>query len=281
MKMECIDAHHHLWRYRPPGPPWMGDGMEVLRRDFLIQDLRAVTAEAGITHTIVVEAERTIAETECLSSIATSDSLICGVVGWAPLLDAAITPELERIASLPKMKGIRHPIHDEPDDRFLLRDDFNRGIAALKEFRLKYDILIYEKHLPQTIQFVDRHPNQTFILDHIAKPRIREQAFSPWRENIRELARRQNVYCKISGMVTEANWRSWSGKDLSPYLETVLEAFTPNRLMFGSDWPVALLASSYQSWFNTAWQAMAQLSVVERERIFSGTAIEAYGLALS
>lgn len=280
MTAVCIDAHQHLWRYQPPGAAWMGDGMDILRRNFLIEDLRAVTAEAGVTHTIVVEAERTAAETDWLSSIAGADNLICGVVGWAPLTDDAITPKLERLASLPKMKGMRHPIHDEPDDYFMLRDDFNRGIAALKEFRLKYDILIYEKHLPQTIQFVDRHPNQIFVLDHIAKPRIRDHALSPWRENIRELARRQNVYCKISGMVTEANWQMWSENDLSPFLDTVLEVFTPNRLMFGSDWPVALLASSYQRWIETVRHVLAQLSAVERDRILAGTAIEAYGLAL-
>jgi len=257
----------------------MGDGMQALRRNFLIDDLRVVTADAGVTGTVVVESERTIAETEWLSSVAASDGLVCGVVGWAPLTRADVGSQLERIASLPKMKGMRHPIHDEPDDHFVLRPDFNRGIAALKEFSLSYDILIYEKHLPQTIQFVDRHPNQVFILDHVAKPRIRDRALTPWSKNIRALARRQNVYCKISGMVTEANWHTWSEEELSPYLETVLEAFTPNRLMFGSDWPVLLLASSYQKWVNTARRALAQLSVVEQERIFSGTALEAYGLA--
>jgi L-fuconolactonase len=257
----------------------MGDGMELLRRDFLLEDLRAVTTEAGVAGTVVVEAERTIAETEWLCRIAASDGLIRGVVGWVPLVSTAVESELERIASFPKMKGVRHPIHDELDDQFVLRYDFNRGIAALKKFSLRYDILVYEKHLPQTIEFVDHHPNQVFILDHAAKPRIRDRALSPWRENIRELARRENVYCKISGMVTEADWNSWSEEDLSPYLEVVLESFTPNRLMFGSDWPVVVLASSYQRWLETVRSALAQLSAVEKTRIFAETAIEAYGLA--
>jgi L-fuconolactonase len=205
----CIDAHQHLWRYLPPGPGWMmADGMEGLQRDFLLDDLRAVTAAAGVTGTILVEAERTLEETEWLSRVAASGELICGVVGWAPLTSPAVISELERIASLPKMKAIRHPLHDEPDDQFVLRDDFNRGIAALKRFDLRYDILIFEKHLPQTIQFVDRHPDQIFILDHVAKPRIRDRVLLPWRENIRELARRANVYCKISGLVTEADWHT-------------------------------------------------------------------------
>lgn len=275
----CIDAHQHLWRYLPPGPDWMADGMEVLRRDFLIEDLRAVTAEVGVTSTIVVETERTAAETEWLSEIAASSDLICGVVGWAPLTIPDAASKLERIASLPKMKAVRHPIHDEPDDHFILGEDFNRGIAELKQFNLRYDILIFEKHLPQTIQFVDRHPNQIFILDHAAKPRIRERALVSWRNNIRELALRPNVYCKISGMVTEADWHTWSEEDLFPYIETVLEAFTPKRLMFGSDWPVVTLASSYRRWVNTVRAAIAQLSPNERDWIFTKTAIEAYKLA--
>jgi L-fuconolactonase len=275
-----IDAHHHLWRYLPPGPAWMADGMEGLRRDFLIEDLRAVTAEVGVTGTIVVETERTVEETGWLSQVAASDDLIRGVVGWAPLTSPAVMAELERIASLPKMKAIRHPIHDESDGQYVLRDDFNRGIAALKQFDLRYDILIFEKHLPQTIQFVDRHPDQVFILDHVAKPLIRDRVFSPWRENIRELARRSNVYCKVSGMVTEADWHTWSDEVVSRYIEAVVEVFTPNRLMFGSDWPVMTLASSYRRWMATIQSAIAQLSVTERERILGGTAVEAYGLSL-
>jgi L-fuconolactonase len=280
MSKARIDAHHHLWRYLPPGPAWMADGMEGLRRDFLIEDLRAVTAEVGVTGTIVVETERTIEETGWLSLVAASDDLIRGVVGWAPLTSPAVVAELERIASLPKMKAIRHPIHDESNDQFVLRDDFNRGVAALKQFDLRYDILVFEKHLPQTIQFVDRHPDQVFILDHVAKPRIRDRVFSPWRENIGKLARRSNVYCKVSGMVTEADWHAWSEEDVSPYIETVVEAFTPNRLMFGSDWPVMTLASSYGRWMATIQSAIAQLSVTEKERILGGTAVEAYGLSL-
>jgi L-fuconolactonase len=256
----------------------MGDGMEVLRHDYLIGDLRTVTTEAGVTGTIVVETERTTAETEWLSNVAASDDLICGVVGWVPLTASNTTSELERIAALPKIKAVRHPIHDEPDEQFVLRDDFNRGIAELKKFNLCYDILIFEKHLPLTIQFVDRHPNQTFILDHVAKPRIRECLLSPWRDNIRELARRPNVFCKISGMVTEAEWQTWSDEELSPYIEIVLEAFTPKRLMFGSDWPVVTLASSYRRWVGALRTAIAQLSTDERHWILAKTAIDAYGL---
>jgi L-fuconolactonase len=162
-----------------------------------------------------------------------------------------------------------------------LRNDFNRSIAALRRFDLRYDILIFEQHLPQTIRFVDRHPRQVFILDHAAKPRIRDAVLSPWKENMRELARRPNVYCKISGMVTEADWKTWSDASLSPYIETVLQAFTPKRVMFGSDWPVVTLASSYKRWIGTVRTAIEQLSATEREWILAKTAIEAYGLSLT
>src|SRR5580698_2066501 len=279
MSHACIDAHHHLWRYRPPGPAWMVDGMERLRRSFLVEDLQAVTAETGVTGTIVVETARTIEETEWLCQPAASENLIYGVVGWAPLTSPDIASELERIASLPKIKAIRHPIHDEPDDRFVLRDDFNRGIVALKEFDLRYDILIFEKHLTQTIEFIDRHPNQIFILDHLAKPRVGERIISPWRENMRELARRPNTYCKLSGMVTEADWQSWTNEQLFPYIEAALEAFTPMRLMFGSDWPVVTLAATYRRWIDVLRVSTTQLSPSEKDWIFSKTAIEAYGLA--
>ena len=281
MDFVCIDAHQHFWRYLPPGPTWMANGMEILRRDFLLDDLRAVTTDANVMGTIVVETDRTVEETDWLSQVAASDDLIRGVVGWAPLTSSTVVSQLEHISSLPKMKAVRYPIHDEADDLFVLRDDFNRGVSALKQLNLAYDILIFEKHLPQTIQFVDRHPDQVFILDHIAKPRIRDRVLSPWKENIRELARRPNVYCKISGLVTEAGWNTWSDASLYPYMEIVLEAFTPKRTMFGSDWPVVNLASSYRQWIDTVRSAIAQLSTTEKERILSGTAIEAYRLEIT
>lgn len=279
MGIACIDAHHHLWRYLPPGPDWMADGMEGLRRDFLIDDLREVTSGADVTATIVIECERSNKETVWLSQLAAAENLICGVVGWTSLTGSTVISDLEQVASLPKLKAVRHPIHDEPDDQFILREDFNRGVAALTQFDLGYEILIFERHLPQTIQFVDRHPNQVFILDHIAKPRIRDRALSPWRENIRELARRPNVYCKISGMVTEDDWHKWSIDTLYPYIETVVESFTPRRLMFGSDWPVVTVACSYKRWIDAVRFAIGQLSTTEQEWILSKVAIEAYRLS--
>jgi L-fuconolactonase len=278
MSNVCIDAHHHLWNYTPPGPSWMADGMDVLRRSFLVEDLREVATAAGVTGTIVVEQGRSLEETRWLSKIAAGDNLIRGVVGWVPLTSPDIASILEEVVSLPKLKAIRHPVQDEPDDAFILRKDFNSAISLLKDFKLGYDILILEKHLPQAIQFVDRHPNQIFILNHLAKPRIRDRVVSPWKENIVKLARRPNVYCKLSGMVTEADWETWTDDILSPYIDIALEAFGPKRLMFGSDWPVLLLASSYKRWIGTLRVAIAQLTTEEREWILFRTAIEAYGL---
>jgi len=278
MAYECIDAHHHLWRYQPEEYPWMGDGMEILRRDYLTAELEEVTRAAGVTGTIVVQARQTTQETEWLSGLAAGSDLIRGVVGWAPLASPGVANELERLAVLPKMKGMRHVLHDELDPSYMLRDDFNRGIGLLKDYGLRYDLLIFESHLPQTIAFVDRHPNQIFIVDHIAKPRIRDRSLSPWKEELRELAQRSNVYCKVSGMVTEAKWDSWTAEELTPYFETVFEAFTPRRTMFGSDWPVMTLASTYCAWVDLLKQAICRFSPEEQERVLAGTAVEAYEL---
>jgi L-fuconolactonase len=273
-----IDAHHHLWRYRDPGQPWMTEEMTKLRRDIGLEDLRNVVVPTGITGTVVIEVERTAEETRWLTSVAASADLILGVVGWADLTHSLAQAELEQMTLLPKLKGVRHPIHDEPDPNFILREDFNRGVAGLHELRLTYDILIFEDHLPQTIAFVDRHPNQVFILDHIAKPRIRHTSITAWRTNLLELARRPNVYCKLSGVVTEADWDRWSPKMIAPYIDTVLEAFSPSRLMFGSDWPIVTLASTYSRWVDTIHMAIASLSLSEQQSILWRSATEAYSL---
>jgi L-fuconolactonase len=273
-----IDAHHHLWRYRDPGQPWMTEEMTGLRRDIGLEDLRKVAVPCGITGTVVIEVERTVEETRWLTSVAASDDLILGVVGWAPLTAPSVQAELEQLAALPKLKGTRHPIHDEPDPNFVLREDFNRGVTALGAFGLTYDILIFEDHLPQTIAFVDRHPNQIFILDHIGKPRIRDGSIAGWRTHLLDLARRSNVYCKLSGVVTEAQWDRWTPKMIAPYIDTALEAFGPRRLMFGSDWPIVTLASTYGGWADTVRSAIAPLSVSEQQSILWRSAMEAYSL---
>jgi len=205
-----IDSHHHFWEYSPAEYGWISDSMAILKRDFLPADLAGETAEMGIDGVVSVQARQTVGETQWLLDLADQNAFIKGVVGWLPLVSANVKSDLARFASRPKLKAVRHVLQDEPGDNYMLRDDFDRGIGMLKEFGLRYDILIFERHLTQSIKLVDRHPELTFILDHIAKPRIRENVLSPWRENMRELARRPNVYCKLSGMATEADHKAWS-----------------------------------------------------------------------
>jgi len=278
MTVDRIDAHHHLWKYSPEQYPWMSDTMGLLRRDFLVDDLSKVMMGAGIDGVVTVQARQLLEETEWLLGLAERNDFIRGVVGWVPLVEEGVRDHLETLSLHTKLKAVRHVLHDEPDDFYMLREDFNRGVAHLKDFNLRYDILIFERHLSQTMAFVDCHPQQVFIVDHIAKPRIRDGMLSPWRENIIELARRDNVYCKLSGMVTEASWTDWTEEDLRPYFEIAIEAFGPGRLMFGSDWPVVLVASSYQRWLETAQHAISGLSVDEQAQVSSGTAKEAYQL---
>ena len=210
---------------------------------------------------------------------AAGNSFIRGVVGWVPLTSAdSLDAELERLQGKAKLKGVRHIVHDEPDDFYLLRDDFNAGMRRLLGTGLVYDILIFEKHLPQTIEFVDKHPKQIFVVDHIAKPRIRDGAISPWRTRLQDLARRPNVYCKLSGVVTEADWAQWRTQKVDDYMQVALEAFGPKRIMFGSDWPVVLVAASYTEWWQTVRNFIAALSPDEQARILGGTAIEVYRL---
>ncbi|HEX4230707.1 MAG TPA: amidohydrolase family protein [Bryobacteraceae bacterium] len=276
--MPKIDAHHHFWRYDPVEYGWIDDAMRVIQRDFLPADLKTTIDSAGVEGVVSVQARQTVEETRWLLDLATRFDFIRGVVGWAPLIDPAVADVLAQMAQNPKLRSIRHVLQGERDPLYMLRDDFNRGIRALKPLGLGYDILIFERHLPQTIEFVDRHPDQVFIVDHLAKPRVREREFSPWRENLRELASRPNVYCKISGLATEGDYTRWTPEQLLPYIETVLEAFTPNRTMFGSDWPVCLVAIEYVRWAELVETAIQDFSPCERERIWSGTAIEAYRL---
>jgi L-fuconolactonase len=273
-----IDAHHHFWKFAAAEYGWIGADQRVLRRDFLPGDFEPELAAAGITGTIAVQARQSIEETRWLLELADLHDFIHGVVGWAPLTDANVGTTLERLAANPKLRAIRHVLHDEADERYILREDFNRGVAMLKRFDLAYDILIFERHLPQTIEFVDRHPNQIFIVDHLAKPRVRDGLVSPWRENMRELARRPHVYCKISGLATEADHARWSETQLLPYMDWILSAFGPKRILFGSDWPVCLLAIGYRHWAEIVARFVDRLSDAEQERIWSATAREAYKL---
>jgi len=274
-----IDAHHHLWKYSAEEYGWITPQMRTIRRDFLPEHLEEVMHFFGIEGTVAVQARQTLEETSWLLGLADKHALIRGVVGWVPLTEGAgVKRHLERFSANRKLRGVRHVIQDENDPRYILREDFNEGVRALRGTGLRYDILVFERHLPAAIQFVDRHPNQIFVLDHVAKPRIKDKVISPWDRNMRELAKRQNVYCKLSGMVTEADPQRWTADQLQPYIDVALAAFGPRRLMYGSDWPVMLLASEYAKWFGTVQNAIAKLSKAEQERIMGGTAAEAYGI---
>lgn len=273
-----IDAHHHLWKYNDRDYVWMSGEMTALRRNFLVPELEQVMRESGVEGTIAVQARQTTEETEWLLDLAARYSFILGVVGWVPLAGPDAGSYLERFVQQPKLKAVRHVLHDEHDDSYMLRDDFNRGISLLRNLGLAYDILIFERHLPQTLTFVDRHPGQIFVIDHIAKPKIRDGLVSPWRERMMELAKRENVYCKISGMATEADWNTWTDDGLRLYFDVVLSAFGTKRLMFGSDWPVVTLAGGYAKWMSTFRSFIAELSPDEQESICRSSAIAAYGL---
>jgi len=274
---ERIDAHHHLWRYSPEEYGWIDDAMLMLRRDFLPEELTAEMWAAGVDGAIAVQARQTIEETRWLLDMAERTDAIRGVVGWAPIATAGFAEAIEELRGRPKLKGLRHIVQAEWDE-FLLREDFNRGITAMLGSGLVYDVLIYERQLLPAIQFVDRHPEQMFVLDHIAKPRIREAVLEPWASRLRELARRKNVVCKVSGLVTEADWEAWTPQTLRPYLDVVVEAFGPRRLMVGSDWPVCLVACGYRQWFDVLGEYFRGFSELEREAIFGMTAKQVYRL---
>ena len=273
-----VDAHHHLWRYRPEEYDWIDETMQPLRRNFLPNDLKAEMASAGIDGTIAVQARQTLEETRWLLDLAEANEEIWGVTGWAPIAGADFPGVMEEFDGREKLKALRHVIQGEKDENYVLREDFNAGIRALSGSGLVYEILIYERHLPQTIEFVDRHPDQVFVLDHVAKPLIAAGIVEPWATRMRELAKRQNVWCKVSGMVTEADWKAWTPEKLKPYLDVTVEAFGPGRLMAGSDWPVCLVASSYEGWWQVLRDYFAGFSESERASVFGGNAVQVYGL---
>jgi L-fuconolactonase len=277
-RAEGIDAHHHLWRYTPAEYGWIDETMQALQRNFLPADLRAAMATAGVAGTIAVQARQTLEETRWLLDLADGCDAIRGVVGWAPIAGEDFPGCMEEFDGRAKLKGLRHVIQGEKDEHYILREDFNSGIRTIAGSGLVYEILIYERHLADTIYFVDEHPDQPFVLDHVGKPLIAAGVLEPWAERMMELGERENVWCKLSGMVTEADWRGWTPETLKPYLDVAVEAFGPQRLMAGSDWPVCLVASGYKQWFDVLRTYFAPFSEAERARVFGETAVEVYGL---
>lgn len=274
-----IDSHHHLWKYSAEEYGWISDRMSVLQRDFLGPQLRQIAMESDVDGFVSVQARQSVEETDALLEIAKSEPLIRGVVGWVPLADPNVGDVLDRYAGSPLLKGVRHVVQDEPDDRFILGADFNRGIQQLKGRGLVYDVLIFAKQLPATIEFVDHHSELPMVLDHIAKPTIVEDQYDQqWEKGIRELAKREHITCKFSGVVTEVRDESWSIETIRRYWDVALEAFTPKRLMFGSDWPVCLLKLDHARWVQIVRELASELSEQEQEDFFANNAIRAYHL---
>jgi L-fuconolactonase len=272
-----IDAHHHLWHYHPEEFSWLDDDMAALRRDFLIQDLSRELHAAHIDATVAVQTRESLEETRWLLECAQSAPSIRGVVGWAPL-EASDLPEiLGRFNNARSLVGFRDIAQGKPDG-YLDRPEFNRGIRQLTSLNLTYDVLIHERQLVEATRFVDQHPHQRFVLDHAAKPKISKRELEPWKTNLHELAKRPNVFCKISGLVTEADWQHWTLESLRPYLDECVKAFGPNRLLAGSDWPVCLLASTYAQWWDLLTLYFADFSEHETSRIFGANAVEFYRL---
>ncbi len=277
--MVQIDSHHHFWKYDPVEYGWIGEDMGVLKRDFLPADLSGEIEAAGIDGVVSVQARQTVEETRWLLEMAAAHDFVRGVVGWVPLASPEIGDVLESFDGSPWLKAVRHVVQSEPDDEFILGEEFNRGVARLKEFGLVYDILIFAKHLAPSIRFVDRHPDQPFVLDHIAKPTIAKAEFHETSaDKLRELARRANIVCKFSGVVTEKRDPEWSLDTIRPYWEVALDAFGADRLLFGSDWPVCLLRSGYGKWVSTVRTLITELSKDEQAAILGGNAVRAYAL---
>ena len=275
-----LDAHHHLWKYDASQYPWI-EGKSVLAQDYLLPELIENTAAAGVIGTVAVQASQTLEESDWLLELSDQCDLIRGVVGWVPLADPDVTDHLDRLTQHRKFKAVRHVVQDEPDDHFILGPEFNRGIAKLKDYELVYDILIFQRHLPQTIEFVDRHPGQSFVIDHIAKPVIHNGRIeSDWQRGMTALAERDNVTAvKISGMVTEVADDQIDEATLKNYFQESLEIFGPERLCFGTDWPVCLLRiNSYADWANSVRGYVADLTTGEQNAILRENCERAYRL---
>lgn len=272
-----IDTHQHYWTYDPAEYGWIDDTMAPLRRDFLPDEAGRVMAAAGVGTAVAVQVRQTLAETRWLLELADRHAFIAGVVGWVDLAGPDVARDLDRLAQHPRMVGVRHVVQGEPDG-FLDRPGFRRGVARLERHNLTYDILVYARQLPAAARFARAFPRQRFILDHLGKPKVGGSHYDQWRRHFGRLAALPNVCCKMSGLVTEANWASWTPTTLRPYLDAALEAFGPGRLMIGSDWPVCTLAGSYKDVIGATLDAIGEYSEAEQELMLSGTARQTWNL---
>ncbi len=273
-----LDAHQHFWRYNASEFAWMTGDMAALRRDFLPADLAAEQAKIGFDGSIAVQARQSVAETRWLLEQAAANPRIRGIVGWLDLRSDRLDADLDEFAANPLLRGLRHVVQNEPDG-FMLGPEFLRGVGKLRARGLTYDILIYAHQLPQACELARRLPDQPFVLDHMAKPPIAAGKLQPWASDLRKLAAAPNVCCKLSGLVTEADWRAWKPADFRPYLDVALDAFGPRRLMIGSDWPLCTLAASYRQAMQIVTDYIPRLSAGEQAGILGRNAARFYGIA--
>lgn len=276
--MPKIDSHQHFWKFDPARDAWITEDMEVIRRDFLPPDLGPVLNANNIDGCVAVQADQSYAENDFLLGLAAEHEWIKGVVGWADFQSPGIADELSRYSGADKLKGFRHILQGETQRDFMLRPAFLKGVGELVRRGFTYDILIYPDQVAFTETFVRKFPDQRFVVDHLAKPYIRDGKIDPWRKDMQRLASCANVWCKVSGMVTEANWNSWKKSDFTPYLDVVVSAFGTDRLLFGSDWPVCLVAASYSDMLGIVTDYFSALSADEQEKIFGGNAVKFYNL---
>ncbi|AUP80485.1 amidohydrolase family protein [Flavivirga eckloniae] len=273
-----IDSHQHFWNYEPVKHEWIDESMSVIRKDFLPDDLEKVYAENGIDGCVAVQADQTLIETDFLLDLASKYNFIKGVVGWVDLRADNIEAVLETYKEHEKLKGFRHVVQGEPDSNFLLRPNFLKGISILEKHHYVYDILVFPHQLGAVLEFVKRFPNQKFVIDHIAKPYIKDGFYDGWAVLMKEIGKHENVYCKLSGMITEADFTTWTPAQIHPYMNLILDAFGTERTMFGSDWPVCLVAGNYKRVKELVVDFIAKTSSTEQAAIMGGNAIKFYNL---
>lgn len=273
-----IDSHQHFWKFHPVKDFWINDDMKILQRDFLPLDLHSLLQENSIDGCVAVQADQSEEETHFLLKLASVNDWIKGVVGWIDIRSKNLEDRLQYFSQYKKLKGFRHIVQAEPEEYFLLRDDFCEGISKLSKYNFTYDLLIFPMHLPYAVELVKRFPQQSFVIDHLAKPDFKQSDFSLWEKGIREIANCPNVFCKVSGLVTEADWNNWKESDFTYCLDVVTEAFGMNRLLFGSDWPVSLLAASYEQSCGILVHYFSKFPKEQQDKFWGGNAIEFYNL---
>jgi L-fuconolactonase len=276
--VKTIDAHQHFWQFNAVRDSWITDEMSVIQKNFFPNDLKPVLQQNGFDGCVAVQASQSEEETRFLISLATENDFVKGVVGWIDLQADNIEERLEEYKSIPVVKGFRHVLQGEPQRDLMLNPGFKRGIEALQQYGFTYDILIFPDQVKFSDELVAFFPEQKFVIDHIAKPYIKRKEIDEWKKDMENIAKHENVYCKISGMVTEADWKTWKKEDFEPYLDVVVNAFGTNRILFGSDWPVCLVAASYQEMLAIVKDYFASFSKDEQEQFFGLNAIRFYNL---